>query len=778
MDSQKLCGLSEQEVAIRTQAGKINTTQQKISKSYQQIFFDNVFSFFNLINVVLLILVFSVGSFKNALFGFTIIINTSIGIYQEVKAKRILDRLTLIVNNEVAVIRNGKVSKIAAEKIVIDDLMQLETGDQVLTDAVVISGEAEVNESMLTGEADDILKKESDQVLSGSFIITGKVICRVTSVGEDNWAQKITNEVKVFRKHRSELSRNLDRILKLISVFVVPAGIMLFLKQMYVIRLGYSDAILDTVTAVLGMIPEGLILLASTALIIGVMRLAKMQTLVQELTCIETLARVDVLCLDKTGTITDGMIKFSDIIKLKKFDDKEVLGNLLHNMEESNMTMEALKEVYQIDESSYVVKGVLPFSSKRKYCGISFKSKGCYFLGARQFLFPDGHPLLDDLCEKEASQGRRILVLGHSRKSSLDIIADIEPLAVILLVENIREDAHETLEYFKNQGVELKIISGDDAITVSAIATRAGLENAESYVNASTLKEDNIAEAAKNYTVFGRVTPHQKKQLVIALKKQGRTVAMVGDGVNDVLAFKEADCSVAMISGCDVAKRVANIVLLDNNFSAMPSIVNEGRRVINNISTASSMYLIKTFFSVFLTIGTLLVSMSYPFEPIQLTLISSCCVGIPTFFLTYESSFEKTGENFVRNILTNALPFSLVIAFSSIFVQWFGSVLVIPEALLQSVCVLITGWIYLLALSRIYTPLTKYRKLVIYSMQVIYYFAIFQFRGFFGMVPVMSTKTVVVMLMIIVFVPFLLDVASYLLVWINAIMTKQSDSNK
>ena len=778
MDSQKLYGLSEQEVAIRTQTGKTNTTQQKISKSYQQIFFDNVFSFFNLINVVLLLLVFSVGSFKNALFGFTIIINTSIGIYQEIKAKRILDRLTLIVNNEVTVIRNGEVSRIAAEKIVMDDLMQLETGDQVQADAVVISGEAEVNESMLTGEADDILKKENDQVFSGSFIIAGKVICRVTSVGEDNWAQKITNEAKVFKKHRSELSRNLDKILKLISIFVVPAGIMLFLKQMYVIKLGYSNAILDAVTAVLGMIPEGLILLTSTALIIGVMRLAKMHTLVQELTCIETLARVDVLCLDKTGTITDGMIKFSDIIKLKKFDEKEVLGNLLHNMEECNMTMAALKEVYQINDSSYVVKDVLPFSSKRKYCGVRFKSKGCYFLGARQFLFPNGHPLLDDLCEKEASKGQRILVLGHSRKSKLDCITDIEPIAVILLVENIREDAHETLEYFRNQGVELKIISGDDAITVSAIAARAGLENAESYIDASTLNEDNIADVAKNFTIFGRVTPHQKKQLIVALKKQGRTVAMVGDGVNDVLAFKEADCSVAMISGCDVAKRVANIVLLDNNFSAMPNIVNEGRRVINNISTASSMYLIKTFFSIFLTLGTLLVSISYPFEPIQLTLISSCCVGIPTFLLTYEANFEKTAEDFVRNIMANAFPFSLVIAFTSISVQLFGSVLLIPEVLLQSVCVLITGWIYLMALSRIYAPLSKYRKLVIYSMQVIYYLAIFQFKDFFGMVSIMSTKTVVVMLLIIVFVPFLLDMTNYLLAWINGIIAKRSSANK
>ena len=762
MRTQKHQGLSDSEVLSRIKDGKVNVSEQKISKSYKRIFYDNIFSFFNLINVILLILVFSVGSFKNGLFGFTIIINTGIGIYQEIKAKRTLDRLTLLVSNDVSVIRNGEVTTLMGDQLVIDDLIVMKPGNQIPADAVVIDGEAEVNESMLTGESDAVLKKIGDELFSGSFVVSGSVTCRLINVGENNWAQKLTNEARVFKKHYSELSNNLDKILKLVSIFVVPAGILLFLKQMYLMKMGYQNAILDTVAAVLGMIPEGLILLTSTALIIGIVRLAKMHTLVQELTCIETLARVDVLCLDKTGTLTEGKIVFNEIIKLMEFDEKYVIGNLLGSMVDSNVTMDALREVYSLDSNNYLTIDVLPFSSKKKYCAVSFRDKGCYFLGAKQSLFPNGHPLLDELCEEEASNGKRLLVLACSSKNDISTIVGLEPLAVILLAESVRDDVKETLDYFRKQGVELKIISGDDAITVSAIAAKAGLENAKSYVDVSTLGDDSLFEAARDYSIFGRVTPHQKKQLIINLKKQGRTVAMTGDGVNDVLAFKEADCSIAMISGCDAAKRTANIVLLDNGFASMPHIVNEGRRVINNIMMASSMYLIKTFFSVLLTGGTLLISINYPFEPIQLTLISACCVGVPTFLLTYEPNFEKASDDFFRRVITYSLPSSILIATMSLGVMGGGQIFDIPDTILASICVLLTGWVYFLALIKIYTPLTKYRKLVIFSLQAIYYFTFSIFGKMLGVTIMLPGEVIVLLLVIAILVPFLLYLLGYL----------------
>mgnify|MGYP000544581686 FL=1 len=595
----KFTGLSDQEVIQRINEGKVNNVDNKITKSYKEIFINNTITFFNMINVSLLALLIFVGSYKNTLFILVIVINTIAGIYQEIKAKITLDRLKIIVSSKVDVIRNGITKTIAINEIVLDDYLILHTGMQIPSDSILVDGYVEANEALLTGESDPILKQTGDKLFSGSFVTSGKGICKVIHVGDDNYTNKIANEAKKLKKHDSKLNQSLNMILKYISIIIVPLGILLFLKQYLYGNLGFNDAIVSTVAAIIGMIPEGLVLLTSVALTISVLRLAKQKTLVQELFCIETLARVDTLCLDKTGTITEGTMKVEFDVKICNVNIEEIVGNLINSSTDENVTSNALKKHYT-KMNNYKLCHNIPFSSDRKYSGASFYQEGTYYLGAYQFLFPQGNDELEIICNKYASDGYRILVLAHSSEVKQDdkLALDLTAYGIIVLSDVIRKDAKEILAYFDKQGVDLKVISGDDPLTVGAIAKKAGLKNANHYIDASTLKTpQDFENALKSYSVFGRVTPQQKKEMVLALKRLGHTVAMSGDGVNDVLAFKEADCSIAMAAGSDVAKNVANLVLLDNNFSAMPHIVNEGRRVINNITMSASMFLIKTIFS-------------------------------------------------------------------------------------------------------------------------------------------------------------------------------------
>ncbi|MFQ7174937.1 MAG: cation-translocating P-type ATPase, partial [Thomasclavelia ramosa] len=660
----KITGLSDQEVIQRINEGKVNNVDNKITKSYKEIFINNTITFFNMINVSLLALLIFVGSYKNTLFILVIVINTIAGIYQEIKAKITLDRLKIIVSSKVDVIRNGITKTIAINEIVLDDYLILHTGMQIPSDSILVDGYVEANEALLTGESDPILKQTGDKLFSGSFVTSGKGICKVIHVGDDNYTNKIANEAKKLKKHDSKLNQSLNMILKYISIIIVPLGILLFLKQYLYGNLGFNDAIVSTVAAIIGMIPEGLVLLTSVALTISVLRLAKQKTLVQELFCIETLARVDTLCLDKTGTITEGTMKVEFDVKICNVNIEEIVGNLINSSTDENVTSNALKKHYT-KMNNYKLCHNIPFSSDRKYSGASFYQEGTYYLGAYQFLFPQGNDELEIICNKYASDGYRILVLAHSSEVKQDdkLALDLTPYGIIVLSDVIRKDAKEILAYFDKQGVDLKVISGDDPLTVGAIAKKAGLKNANHYIDASTLKTpQDFENALKSYSVFGRVTPQQKKEMVLALKRLGHTVAMSGDGVNDVLAFKEADCSIAMAAGSDVAKNVANLVLLDNNFSAMPHIVNEGRRVINNITMSASMFLIKTIFSILISIATIFLGQAYPFEPIQLSLISTCGVGIPTFFLTYEANFEHVKGNFLTTVLEKSFPFALTIA--------------------------------------------------------------------------------------------------------------------
>ena len=770
-----MTGLTNEQVQERIAEGKVNFNENPNTRTYKQIVKENTLTFFNFLNAVLLVLVLFVGSYKNSMFVGIIIINTVIGIIQEIRAKKTIDKLAILTESKAVVLRDGKKWSISTEKLVLDDLIYLKTGEQIPADCRIIEGNLEVNESLLTGEADNLGKGEGDELFSGSFVTAGEACCQIIHVGKDNYASQITSEAKEFKRHNSELRNSLNAILKVISIIIVPLGLLLFYKQFYIAGDSVKDSVVSTVAAVLGMIPEGLVLLTSVALTLGALTLAKKKTLVQELYCIETLARVDTLCLDKTGTITEGTMcvervdvydpnwreselaetvleedtavlaedetleegvsekeisekNLPEVSETEKESEKEIgriMGNLMAVLKDQNATADALRKYFAV-KKDMVPTNVIPFSSDRKYSGASFKEQGTYLMGAAQFLFPEGDEALVEKCGQYAEQGFRVLVLAHSPNESVgtELPSGLVPEALLILTDVIRKEAPDTLRFFDSQGVDLKVISGDDPVTVASIAKRAGLKNAEQYVDATTITtQEEMDEAVANYSVFGRVTPQQKKAMVLSLKKQGHTVAMTGDGVNDVLALKEADCSIAMAEGSDAAKNIANVVLLDSNFAAMPHIVNQGRRVVNNIRTAASMFLIKTIFSVLLSLITIFFGEAYPFEPIQMSLISACAVGIPTFLLAQENNYQKIDHTFLRHVFMNAFPAAVTITGCVFAVMVVCQDVYHSNIMLNTACVLVTGWNYMAALKTVYAPLNRYRKVIIYSMQCSFFLA-------------------------------------------------------
>lgn len=780
-----MTGLTNEQVQERIAEGKVNFNENPNTRTYKQIIKENTLTFFNFLNEVLLVLVLFVGSYKNSMFVGIIIINTVIGIIQEIRAKKTIDKLAILTESKAVVLRDGKKWSISTEKLVLDDLIYLKTGEQVPADCRILEGSLEVNESLLTGEADNLGKGEGDELFSGSFITAGEACCQIIHVGKDNYASQITSEAKEFKRHNSELRNSLNAILKVISIIIIPLGLLLFYKQFYIVGDSVKDSVVSTVAAVLGMIPEGLVLLTSVALTLGALTLARKKTLVQELYCIETLARVDTLCLDKTGTITEGTMcvekveaydpnwreaelaesileedeagfpeneiseeedgfgegaaeekaeeevsekNLPELSESEKESEKEIsriMGNLMAVLKDQNATADALRKYFPA-KKDMTPTNVIPFSSDRKYSGASFKEQGTYLMGAAQFLFPEGNDALVEKCSEYAEQGFRVLVLAHSQNESTgtELPLGLVPEGLLILTDVIRKEAPDTLRFFDSQGVDLKVISGDDPVTVSSIAKRAGLKNAEQYVDATTITtQEEMDEAVANYSVFGRVTPQQKKAMVLSLKKQGHTVAMTGDGVNDVLALKEADCSIAMAEGSDAAKNIANVVLLDSNFAAMPHIVNQGRRVVNNIRTAASMFLIKTIFSVLLSLITIFFGEAYPFEPIQMSLISACAVGIPTFLLAQENNYQKIDHTFLRHVFMNAFPAAVTITGCVFAVMVVCQDVYHSNVMLNTACVLVTGWNYMAALKTVYAPLNRYRKVIIYSMQCSFFLA-------------------------------------------------------
>ena len=848
-----MTGLTNEEVQERIAQGQVNNNENPNTRTYKQIILENTLTFFNFLNLVLLVLVLVVGSYKNSMFVGIIFINTVIGIIQEVRAKKTIDKLAILTESKTVVLREGKKWKISTEKLVVDDLIFLKAGEQVPADAKILEGSLEVNESLLTGEADNLPKNTGDELFSGSFVTAGQACCQIIHVGSDNYASRITSEAKEFKRHNSELRNSLNAILKVISIIIVPLGAMLFYKQYYFVGDNIRDSVVNMVAAVLGMIPEGLVLLTSVALTLGALKLAQKKTLVQELYCIETLARVDTLCLDKTGTITEGTMcveavesyppvydeisgeaagnktesgeskndrtESSDLVEVSAASEisavsaaeaiakedgssilspreeseagtetysqedpekireiEHIMGNLLSVLKDQNATADALRARFKVSQDMEL-DHVIPFSSDRKYSGAAFKDTGTYLMGAVQFLFPEGNPELAEYCSGFAKEGLRVLVVAHSENvnEGTEIPAGLEPIGLLLLTDVIRQEAPDTLAYFEGQGVDLKVISGDDPVTVSAIARRAGLKNAEQYVDATTIiTQEQMDEAVATYSVFGRVTPQQKQAMVKSLQAQKHTVAMTGDGVNDVLALKEADCSIAMAEGSDAAKNIANVVLLDSNFAAMPEIVNQGRRVVNNIRTAASMFLIKTIFSVLLSLITIFFGDAYPFEPIQMSLISACAVGIPTFLLAQENNYEKIDHTFLRHVFMNAFPAAVTITGCVFSVMLVCQNVYHSNAMLNTACVLVTGWNYMAALKTVYAPLNTYRKVIIYSMQVIFFGAAVVLQNLLTLGS-LEFGMIILVFLLMTFSPILIDVIT---AWIRNIYSRSLDKGE
>ena len=760
----ELCfqGLTQAEVEERIADGQVNAIQDSSNRSVKDIVMGNTLTFFNFINIVLLALVLSVRSYKNMLFIFIIIANTLIGIFQEIKAKITLDKLKILTVSHVDVIRDGVKKSITVSELVKDDVILLKSGGQIPADGVILDGEVDVNESLLTGESDSIHKTCGSKVLSGSFVTSGKAMCLLTEVGHDCYMEKLSSEAKQFKRYKTELQRNLDTILKFISIIIVPLGIILFAKQYWISGSTYEQAALDTVAAVLGMIPEGLVLLTSVALALGAVRLARRSTLVRELFCIETLARVDTLCLDKTGTITEGHLCVQGEESVKEdIDLEQLMGRMVSALGDENETFQALRQHYKRNQSTNT-KLVLPFSSERKFSGVVFEGEGTYLMGAYQFIFPQADPAVLEKIAEYASKGLRVLTVAHSPNEMTDytLAEDFEIVGFVFMTDVVRKNAPDILGYFEEQGVDLKVISGDDPVTVAAIAARAGLKDADKYIDATTINTDEeMEDAILKYSVFGRVTPKQKQQMVRLLKQNGRTVAMTGDGVNDVLALKDADVSIAMASGSEAAKNTANLVLLNSDFASLPHIVNEGRRVINNIKAAASMFLIKTGFSVLTALLTIIVGQNYPFQPIQLSVINGCAVAIPTMLLQLEPSFQKCNKHFFREVLRMSRPAAITITAMITIINNIGHSIGTPREMLSTVCVLATGWVYLITLRQVYSPMTGYRKFVIYLMQTAYLVAMVIGQRIMELVGLNFT-CVIVTLAAVNFAPMIIDLAT------------------
>ena len=794
-----MTGLTDEQVRERIEEGKVNADENPNTRTYKQIVRENTLTFFNFLNLVLLILVLVVGSYKNAFFVGIIIINTLIGIAQEIRAKITIDKLAILTARKSIVIRESQKWTVPTEELVLDDIVCLKTGDQVPADARILEGSLEVNESLLTGESDNLPKNEGDELFSGSFVTSGEACCQIIHVGKENYASQITSEAKEFKRHNSELKNSLNAILKVISIIIVPLGGLLFYKQYYLAGDSFRDSVVSMVAGVLGMIPEGLVLLTSVALTLGALVLANKKTLVQELYCIETLARVDTLCLDKTGTITEGTMcvervepyipgskpaEENSAVPLEISEEntdqlteiEKIMAGLMHVLKDQNATIDALRKRFPAKQN-LTLEHVIPFSSDRKYSGAVFEETGTCLMGAAQFLFPEENSELTACCQQYAEEGLRVLVLAVSpeKAEGTELPEGLKPLGLLLLTDVIRQEAPDTLEFFDSQEVDLKVISGDDPVTVASIARRAGLKNADQFVDATTLEtEEQLYEAVSQYSVFGRVTPQQKKQMVQALKAQGHTVAMTGDGVNDVLALKEADCSIAMAQGSDAAKNIANVVLLDSNFASMPHIVNQGRRVVNNIRTAASMFLIKTMFSVMLSLLTIFFGNSYPFEPIQMSLISACAVGIPTFLLAQENNYEKIDHTFLRHVFLNAFPAAITISSCVFAIMLVCQNVYHSNAMLNTACVLVTGWNYMAALKTVYAPLNTYRKVIIYGMQFIFFAAAVIFQKLLALGS-LDFGLIILVFILMTFAPVLIDVITS---WLKGIYAKSLDQEK
>lgn len=710
-------GLSSAQVHEYVQNGWTNKAVEPPTKTIPKIIKSNLLTYFNSVFAVLAVLLTVAGSFRNMSFLLIVVANLLIGIVQEIRAKKVLDRLSVLNSPTALVIRDGQQAEIPAEELVLDDIVIFRAGNQICADAIVVDGEVAVNESLLTGETDEIFKKPGDTLMSGSFVVSGECCARLEKVGADSYISQLTLEAKAMnRKEQSEMIRVLDKLVGVVGILIIPLGLLLFGQQFFVSKASFSSSIVSMVAAVIGMIPEGLYLLASVALAISVIRLASQRVLVHDMKCIETLARVDVLCVDKTGTITENNMQVISTIPMEGYNPstglglKTMISDLVVSMPDGNITMQALKRFFKTS-SDKKADVVIPFSSTYKYCGVAF-SGDAYVLGAPEFVLREDYEKFKVLIENYSSDGYRVLVFGRYSgvPDGKELTEAVTSLGLILLANPIRKDAPETFRYFAEQGVAIKVISGDNPVTVSQVAMEAGIADAAKYIDMSTLHtEDDIREAATQYTVFGRVTPVQKRQLVHALQSAGHTVGMTGDGVNDVLALKDADCSVAMASGCDAAAQVSQLVLLESDFASMPSVVMEGRRVVNNIERSASLFLVKNIFSFLMAVFSVCFRITYPLEPSQISLISMFTIGIPGFFLALQPNGDIIHGRFLSNVLIKALPAGLTDFLVVGALVVFGRVFGVNETDISTACTMLLAIVGFMILYHISKPLNPLR---------------------------------------------------------------------
>ena len=733
-NSINITGLTDEEVRQRVEEGLTNRADISTDKTTKEIVISNVFTYFNLIFLVITILLIMVGSFRNLTFLPIIIGNTVIGIVQEIRAKKTLEKMSLLNAPHADVIRNGSVKQISTEGLVKDDVILLTAGKQICADAVVISGNIQVNESLLTGEADEVEKTEGSTLMSGSFVVSGECYARLEKVGNESYISRLSLEAKSMGdKEQSEMIRSINLIVKWVGIVIIPIGLILFWQSHFVNGESITKSVTSTVAAIIGMIPEGLYLLTTVALALSTMKLARKKVLLHDMKSIETLARVDVLCVDKTGTITEPDMKLKEIFLCKNsgadgtqtaltLDElKSLILDYANASVDNNATMLALKayaaEALTNNTSALHRTAVSQqaFSSSLKYGSVTF-SDGTYLLGAPEFIMHEDFARIEEEIIPYADKGDRVLLFARYNGENVEngINGSVTPLGFVALANPIRANAVKTFEYFKSQGVAIKVISGDNPRTVSRIAIQAGIESAESFVDAATLDtEDKIADAVNKYTVFGRVTPKQKKQLVKALQAKGHTVAMTGDGVNDILAMKDADCSVAMASGSEAAAQAAQVVLLDSDFAHMPDVVYEGRRVVNNIQRSASLFLVKNIFSLLLSLFSVILMVTYPLEPAQVSLISMFTIGVPGFLLALEQNKDRIKGHFITNVMLKALPGGLtdVIAVGALVVC--GEVFCISDASIGTIATLVLSVVGFMILFKISEPLNGMKYAVI-----------------------------------------------------------------
>ena len=765
----KIKGLSTQEVEEQIQKGNVNKLPKDNLKSNWKIIYDNVFTLFNLYNLIIAIALICVKAYTNVFFFLIIAINVLIGIIQEIHGKNLVKKLSILSASKATVVRNGVEEKIDVEEIVLGDTIVLQQGDQIPSDAYVISGEIEANEALLTGESDLIVKKENDKLFSGSYVASGKCYAVIEKVGEDNFANKIISSAKKQKSNNSELILSMKKVTRFTSFVIIPFGIILFVQAYYTRQTDITQAVIGTAAALLGMLPKGLVLLITISLESGVIKLAKKQVLVQELYSIESLAHIDTICLDKTGTITTGKMNVSEVelynekVLPKTF--QEMMVAFVNGMEDNNSTFRAMKDYFK-GEAQYKVAEKIPFSSERKWSSISFESIGSIVMGAPEKLFKETTIKMPEKITELQKAGKRVLTIAYTNKIiATPELPELEIVASIILEDPLRKNAKEMLGYFKKQGVDVKIISGDNPLTVSNIAKTAGLENYESYIDLSSIKDDaEILDLVDQYSIFARVLPHQKSIIVKALQDKGHKVAMTGDGVNDVIALREADCSITLPDATDSAKQVSQIVLLNSDFSVLKDVLMEGRRVVNNITNVARIFFIKTIYSILLSVFCILTNTAFPFIPIQITLIDLAIEAYTSFFISFERNEKEIKGKFLNTALINALPFAIVIMLNIIFLTFVGSHMGIPQDNLTTMMYLLIGFVSILAVQEACMPFNKLHVFLFTTTAVGFYVAVFLFKNILKL----SMPTTDQLIMIVV-----LAVISYLLIFIKRIIYKK-----